>query len=79
LCAAAPSSAAFTAGRAIAGLGAAGLFQGALVIITQTFPLQKRPMYIGIVLSSTGICIRIGPVLGGVFASRATWRWCFWM
>lgn len=79
LCAAARSSAVFITGRAIAGCGAAGLFQGALVIITNSVALEKRPLYMGIVISAFGICIGIGPVLGGTFAERVSWRWCFWM
>ncbi|KAF2475927.1 MFS general substrate transporter [Lindgomyces ingoldianus] len=79
LCAAAPSSPVFIAGRAIAGCGAAGLLQGALVIITNTVPLQKRPLYLGVVISVFGICVGIGPVLGGTFSDHATWRWCFWI
>ena len=33
-----------TVGRAVAGLGSAGIFSGALVIIAYTVPLAKRPM-----------------------------------
>ena len=30
-------------GRAVAGIGAAGLFSGALVIVSHTIPLRQRP------------------------------------
>ncbi len=30
-------------GRAVAGIGAAGLFSGALVIISHMIPLRQRP------------------------------------
>ncbi|KAN0074851.1 Major facilitator superfamily domain containing protein [Elaphomyces granulatus] len=79
LCAAAPSSSVFIAGRAIAGCGAAGLLQGALVIITHSTPLEKRPFYMAIVISVFGICVGIGPVLGGTFTQHVSWRWCFWI
>ncbi|GLA89731.1 hypothetical protein AtubIFM56815_004219 [Aspergillus tubingensis] len=55
LCAASPSSTAFIVGRAITGVGAAGLYQGALSIVGLSVPLEKRPMYLGIVLSVFGI------------------------
>lgn len=69
----------FIVGRAIQGCGAAGILQGALVIITKTVPLAQRPFYISIVISAFGLCVKIGPLLGGVFTEHASWRWCFWM
>ena len=79
VCAAAPNSPAFIIGRAIAGLGAAGIFQGSLGIIGLSVELEKRPLYMGIVISLFGIAVCLGPVLGGVFTDKVSWRWCFWM
>ena len=45
VCGVAPSSKALIVGRAIAGLGSAGIFAGSLVIITLSVPLTKRPVY----------------------------------
>ena len=79
ICAAAPSSTVFIIGRAISGLGAAGIYQGALGIISYTVVLEQRPLYFGVVVSSFAISACIGPVIGGALTDRATWRWCFWM
>jgi MFS family permease len=66
ICGAAPSSIIFIIGRAIAGIGNAGifagtfhylvhtgahvsLFAGALVIVANTVPLEKRPLYTGMI------------------------------
>lgn len=49
VCGAAPTSLALIIGRALAGVGAAGIFSGALVIIAYAVPLVKRPIYTGII------------------------------
>jgi MFS family permease len=46
VCGAAPTSVALIVGRAIAGLGASGIFQGAMVIVAYSVDPRKRPMCI---------------------------------
>lgn len=79
LCAAAPNSPVFILGRAVAGSGAALIIQGAISVITQVSTLEKRPLYIGLVVSCFGICASFSPILGGALTIGAGWRWCFWM
>ena len=78
LCAAAASSTMLIVGRAVAGAGAAALFSGGMTIIAYSVPLRTRPIYIGLLSSMFGISSVIGPILGGAFTDRLTWRWCFW-
>jgi MFS family permease len=75
ICAAATSSAMFIIGRAIAGSGAAALFQGGMTIIAYSVPLRKRPIYIAALSSMFGIASVVGPVLGGAFTDNVSWRW----
>jgi EmrB/QacA subfamily drug resistance transporter len=79
ICAAAQSSTMLIVGRAVAGAGAAALFSGGMTIVGYTVPLRKRPIYIGLLSSMFGISSVIGPILGGAFTDRLTWRWCFWI
>jgi EmrB/QacA subfamily drug resistance transporter len=79
ICGIAPNSIALILGRAIAGLGSAGIFSGALIIVAYSVPLVKRPMYTGFIGAMYGIASVAGPLLGGVFTDKATWRWCFFI
>ena len=49
ICGVAPNSVALIVGRAIAGIGSAGIFSGALIIVAYSVPLAKRPMYTGFI------------------------------
>ncbi|KAF7320773.1 DHA14-like major facilitator [Mycena chlorophos] len=80
LCGAAPNSNALIVGRAIAGLGSAGIFSGALIIVANTVPLEKRAIYSGLIGGMYGIASVAGPLMGGAFTdSKLTWRWCFYI
>lgn len=79
VCGSAPSSQALIVGRAVAGVGSAGIFSGALIIIAYSVPLEKRPVFTGIIGAMYGIASIAGPLLGGVFTDKLSWRWCFYI
>lgn len=79
ICGVAPNSTALIVGRAIAGMGSAGLFAGSFIILAFNTPLEKRPLYTSMITAVYGIASVVGPLLGGVFTDKATWRWCFYI
>ncbi|KAL1962418.1 hypothetical protein VTN77DRAFT_9689 [Rasamsonia byssochlamydoides] len=79
ICGAAPNSVAFIVGRAIAGVGAAGIFAGTIVCIVHAVPLHKRPQIQGLFGALFGLASVVGPLIGGAFTSNVTWRWCFYI
>ncbi|KAM6479567.1 major facilitator superfamily domain-containing protein [Trichoderma sp. SZMC 28011] len=80
LCGAAPTSDALIIGRAIAGVGGAGMYLGALTY-SSTFTTKKEaPLYNALTGLSWGVGCILGPVIGGAFSvSSATWRWAFYI
>jgi MFS family permease len=77
ICTVAPNSAALICGRAIAGLGASGIFSGSVLITTKIIPLSKRAAYLGVMSAVFGIAAIAGPFVGGALTDNSTWRWCF--
>jgi len=79
ICGVAPNSKTLVVGRAIAGLGGAGLSVGGMSIVSFTVPPAKRPMMMGIIGMTYAIAAVLGPLVGGALTDRVTWRWCFYI
>ncbi|KAH8158726.1 hypothetical protein CIB48_g9533 [Xylaria polymorpha] len=79
LCGTAATSATLVVGRAVTGLGSAGTFSGCLVILVQSVPLHRRPIFLGLMGGIEGVATLAAPLLGGALTQTLGWRWCFYI
>ncbi|KAH8764815.1 MFS multidrug transporter-like protein [Diaporthe sp. PMI_573] len=79
ICALAPNSNAFIAGRAVTGTGCAGVFAGCFIIISLSSRPRIRPAMTSTLSATFAVASVVGPLIGGAFTQNATWRWCFYI
>jgi MFS family permease len=65
------------AARVAQGVGAALVFPTAFALVTNATDERDRPRVVGALLGVAGVGTALGPVVGGVLASSAGWRWVF--
>ncbi|KAF2274506.1 MFS transporter-like protein [Westerdykella ornata] len=79
VCATAKTMKALIVGRALQGWASGGLILLVHVCISDLFSLRQRSLFMGLIEGIWALAGGIGPILGGVFASLVSWRWCFYI
>lgn len=54
------------------------IFVSVLSIVAQITRLEQRPLLFGLFGAVFAFSSVVGPLLGGAFTDKATWRWCFY-
>ncbi|KAJ7615653.1 ABC transporter [Mycena polygramma] len=67
------------AGRAVSGVGAAGMYVAMFQVVAQVTRLEDRPKLFGMFGAVFGLSSIVGPLIGGAFTDHVTWRWCFFI
>jgi MFS family permease len=79
VCGITPNSIGLILGRAVAGIGAGGIFPGTILIIAESVPMRQRPIFTALISAIYSVSGVAGPIIGGALTDHATWRWCFYI
>jgi MFS family permease len=59
------------------GIGAALILPAIVALVAGNFPPTGRPRAYGLVMAAGAIAIAVGPLIGGLATTYASWRWVF--
>ncbi|KAG9776319.1 hypothetical protein KCU88_g4911, partial [Aureobasidium melanogenum] len=76
LCAAAPDWAVLLLGRALQGVGTAGISNVVMIVLADQVSLREQAVNTSIFQLMNGVGYSVGPVIGG-YLTNTNWRYCF--
>jgi len=66
-------------GRAVQGIGAAGINVLVETVVCDMVPLRQRGTYMSIIFGIISLGTALGPFFGGLIVTYSSWRWVFYM
>jgi predicted MFS family arabinose efflux permease len=66
-------------GRSIQGVGGGGIISLTELVVVDTVPLRERGKWFSFFGAMWSLGTVAGPLLGGGFSQKVTWRWVFWI
>jgi MFS family permease len=66
-------------GRCIQGIGGGGVIALTEIVVTDLVPLRFRGQWFGVISGTWSVGSVTGPIIGGVFAQKVSWRWIFYL
>ncbi|QPG73372.1 hypothetical protein FOA43_000682 [Brettanomyces nanus] len=69
----------FIGGRAIQGVGGSSIMTVVMVIATEITTIDKKPLVLASLSSTFVVASVLGPIIGGIFGTYVSWRWCFYL
>jgi len=65
--------------RGIQGIGGGGLLSLCMIIVADIVPIRKRGQYMGVLGAVFSFSTVVGPLVGGLFTDKISWRWVFYI
>ncbi|KAL2062706.1 hypothetical protein VTL71DRAFT_5778 [Oculimacula yallundae] len=78
-CAEAKSMRSLIVSRTFQGIAGGGLIPMVIITISDLFSVRSRSLYIGLMEVVWIVAGGVGPILGGAFTEKLTWRYAFWI
>jgi EmrB/QacA subfamily drug resistance transporter len=66
-------------GRSVQGVGGGGVLVLVNICISDLFSMRNRGAYYGLVGMTWAFASAAGPLIGGAFTEKVSWRWCFYI
>lgn len=67
------------AARVVQGIGGGGLVIIVNIAISDLFAMRERGAYFAIIGGVWALASSLGPIVGGAFTQKVSWRWCFYI